>query len=482
MFKNNKIYNQNLITKSENLTFLKKDSFSIMRKAASVCSKFILKNYNPKKVVILCGPGNNGGDGLLIANNLLKKNIKVQIFAPICFAKSKDSKKAYNKLINKKIIKNKLDLKNCDLFVDALFGYNFNKKFSHKLTKIINEINSKSFSKIAIDVPSGVYCDNGKISNSAIQADITLTFHRLKPCHVLQPGKDLSKKVKIFDIGLADLDNKTNINLLKPAKLKSFSSNLHKYNRGELFIFGASEMVGASKLATLAASQIALKSGAGIVKLLVNNKSKNFYKSHVLEELIVSYLNINDVKKIIKKANSTFLFGCGLETNNENSNILELLLKSKNKLVIDASSFSLIKKNLKKFISLLKFRKSETILTPHFGEFKKIFKTSENKINDTISAASLTNSTILFKGNDTVISDQTGQTYINYFSSPYLATAGSGDVLAGIIASLLSQNYKALNAAALGCWLHSQAAINIDKNLTAKDIIEILPIILKKIS
>ena len=482
MFKNNKIYNQNLIIKSENLSFLKKNSFSIMQKAARLCSKFILKNYKPKNVVVLCGPGNNGGDGLLIANNLLKKNIKVEIFAPIGFAKSKDSKKAYYKLKNNKIIKNKLNLINCDLFVDALFGFNFNKKFSIKLKKIVNEINSKSFPKIAIDVPSGVYCDTGKISNFAIQADITLAFHRLKPCHVLQPGKDLSKKVKILDIGLANLDDETKINLIRPQKIKALSSNKHKYSRGELFIFGGNEMIGASKIATLAASQIALRTGTGIVKLLVNKKNINFYKSHALEELIISYSNINDIKKIIKKTNSTFLFGCGLEINTENSKILELLLKSKNKLVIDASSFSLIKKNLKKFFSLLKFRRAETILTPHFGEFKRIFKNSENKIKDTISAASLTNSTILFKGNDTVISNQTGKTYINYFSSPYLATAGSGDVLAGIIASLLAQKYKALNAGVLGCWLHSQAAIKINKNFTAKDIIDILPKILKKFS
>ena len=479
MFKNNKIYNQELITKSENLTFKKRNSFAIMNKAANACSKFILSNYKPKKVIVFCGPGNNGGDGILIANNLIKKNIKVLIFAPIGYAKSKDSKKAFKKLINKKIIKNKVNFKNCDFFVDALFGFNFNRKLSNKLKKVIRVINSQSFVKIAIDVPSGVYCDTGQINVIAIQADITLTFHRLKPCHILQPGKDLSNKVKILDIGLTKLDGETKINLIKPPKLKTPSSSSHKYNRGELFIFGGSEMIGASKLATLSASQIAFKSGAGVVKLLVKDKSKNFYKSHILEELIVTYSNIKNVEKIIKKTNSTFLFGCGLEINNENSRILELLLKSRSKLLIDASGFSIIHKNLKKFFSLLKLRKADTVLTPHFGEFKKIFKISDNKINDTKLAALKSNSIVLFKGNDTVISDKTGQTYINYISSPYLATAGSGDVLAGIIASLMAQNYRSLGAAIIGCYLHSQCAITINKPLTAKDIINILPQIIK---
>ena len=479
MFKNNKIYNQELITKSENLTFKKRNSFAIMNKAANACSKFILSNYKPKKVIVFCGPGNNGGDGILIANNLIKKNIDVLIFTPIGYAKSKDSKKAFKKLTNKKIIKNKINFKKCDLFIDALFGFNFKKKLSKKLKKIIRIINSKSFTKIAIDVPSGVYCDTGQINKIAIKADITLTFHRLKPCHVLQPGKDFSNKVKILNIGLTNLDRETKINLIKTPKLKSLVSTSHKYNRGEIYIFGGSEMIGASKLAALAASQVAFRSGVGVVKLLVKEKNKNFYKSHILEELIITYSNIIDINKIIKKTNSTFLFGCGLEINSENSKILELLLKSDNKLVIDASSFSIINKSLKKYILLLKSRKVDTVLTPHFGEFSKIFRISDNKINDTQFAALKTNSVVLFKGNDTVISDKTGQTYINYFTTPYLGTAGSGDVLSGIIASLIAQNYKSFDAACIGCYLHSQSAMKINKSLTAKDIINILPKIIK---
>lgn len=483
MFKNNKIYNLELITEAENLTFKIKDSFFVMQKAAKACSKYIVSNYKPQKVLILCGPGNNGGDGILIAQNLIKKKFKVSIITPIGCAKSNDSKKAFNKLTNKKIVKKSVNFKDYDLLVDALFGFNFNKKLSKKLNKIIKNINSKKFTKIAIDVPSGVYCDNGQIDQVAIQADITLTFHRLKPCHVLQPGKDLSNKVKILDIGLTNIDSKSNINLIEKPKIKHLPSKFHKYNRGELFIIASSEMIGASKLATLAASQIAFKSGVGIVKLLVKKENKNFYKPHILEELIVSYSGIKELEKIIKeKENSTFLFGCGLEINNENSLILKILLTNKTKLVVDASSFTIIQKDLKKYIPLFKSRKSDTILTPHYGEFKKIFKISKNKIIDTRKASYETNSVVLFKGNDTVISNTSGIIYINYFSSVYLATAGSGDVLSGIIASLLAQNYEPLEAAKIGCFLHSQSAIKINKPLSAKDIIDKLPYIIKQYS
>ena len=214
MFENTKIYNQNIITKAEKKTFEKKDSFSVMKIAAKACSKYILSNYKPKRVLILCGPGNNGGDGILIAKDLLKKKCHVSIFAPLGYGKSKDSAKALTKLNNNDIFKKNIDYRDFDFFIDALFGFNFNKKLVQSLKKIIININSQKFIKISIDVPSGVYCDNGQIDEIAIKADITLTFHRLKPAHVLLPGKEFSNKIEILKIGLANIDSKTDINII----------------------------------------------------------------------------------------------------------------------------------------------------------------------------------------------------------------------------------------------------------------------------
>ena len=481
MFKNIKIYNKDLITKSEVKTFKKIDSFSIMERAAKACSKYILSNYKPKRILILCGPGNNGGDGFLIAKFLQEQKCNVDVFAPLGYGKSKDSEKAFNYLKNKVISKESLDYKNFDFFIDALFGINFNRKLTQNLKKIFKNINTQKFFKISIDIPSGVYCDNGQIDGIAIEADLTLTFHRLKPAHILLPGKKYSKKIEILNIGLKNLDSYTDISLIKKPNLKPPIINEHKYNRGELFIFGSNEMVGATKLATLAASQVAFKSGTGIVKLLINKNQKNFYKTHILEELLLTYSKLSEIEDILNtKKESTFLFGCGLEINKDNCNLLKLLLRKKVKLVLDASSFSIIEKDLKNFMYLLSTRKAITILTPHLGEFKKIFSVSNNKIKDTKKAAFKSNSIVLFKGNDTVISTPNGKTFINFFSSPYLATAGSGDVLSGIIASFLAQNYDPIIATNISCYFHSQAAIKINKYLTAKDIIDVLPSVIKK--
>ena len=481
MFKKSKIYNQYLITEAEKKTFEKKDSFSVMQIAAKACSKYILLNFKPKRVLILCGPGNNGGDGILIAKDLLEQKCHVSILTPLGYGKSKDSAKALTKLNNNDLFKEKIDYRDFDFFIDALFGFNFNKKLTQILKKIIIDINSQKFIKISIDLPSGIYCDNGQIDEIAIQADLTLTFHRLKPAHVLLPGKNFSKKIEVLEIGLTDMDSETNLSLIDKPIIYPPKINEHKYNRGELYIFASNEMIGATKLATLAASQIALKSGTGIVKLLIKENQKDFYKTHILEELLLTYSKLNEIEDILKiKKESTVLFGCGLEINEENNNILKLLLTMKIKLVLDASSFSIMEKELNNFMDLLSTRSSITILTPHLGEFKKIFSVSNNKIEDTKEAALKANSIVLFKGNDTIISSPTGKTFINYFSSPYLATAGSGDVLSGIIASFLAQNYDPIIATTIACYIHSQSAIDINKPLTAKDIIDILPSIIQK--
>ena len=324
MFKNIKIYNQNLLTKAEKKTFESKDSFDVMQRAADACSKYIFFNYKPKRILVLCGPGNNGGDGILIAKNLLKQKCHVSIFAPLGYGKSKNSIKALDKLNNKNIFEENFEYRDFDFFIDALFGFNFNKKLSKDLKKIFKYINSQKFTKISIDIPSGVYCDNGQIDEIAIQADITLTFHRLKPAHVLLPGKEFSKKIEILEIGLTNIDSETDISLIDKPTINPPAINEHKYNRGELFIIASDEMVGATKLAALAASQIAFKSGTGIVKLLVRKSQKKFYKTHILEELLITYSKLNEIENILQtKKDLTVLFGCGLEINEENTNILK---------------------------------------------------------------------------------------------------------------------------------------------------------------
>ena len=157
------------------------------------------------------------------------------------------------------------------------------------------------------------------------------------------------------------------------------------------------------------------------------------------------------------------------------------MLKQNIDLILDAVVFSLFQKDKKEFFSILNQRINNTIMTPHAGEFKRIFNTSNNKVNDCLDAAIESNSIIVYKGNDTVIGSPKGQIYINTESSPFLATAGSGDVLAGLIGGLLSQEIDALSSARLGCYIHSRCGINLGPGLTAGDLVKEIPNVIKKI-
>ncbi|MBH32748.1 MAG: hypothetical protein CMD90_03750 [Gammaproteobacteria bacterium] len=482
MFANLKIYNQELINQAEQKSFVKEDSYLIMKRAALACAKYIDTKYDSKNILVLCGPGNNGGDGILIAKYLIEKDYNVRIYSPMDCGKSEDSSKALSELNNKNIFCNALNLGDVDLVIDALFGFNLNKPLSKNIISAIEKINDHKAIKLSIDVASGLYCDNGHIDVEAFRADTTLTFHRIKPCHVLHPGKEYSGSVKIIDIGLENLDKNCNFEIISPPEIKSPHVNVHKYKNGELYIVASEDMVGASKLATLSASQVALKSGIGIVKLLVKEGCEDFYRKHILEEMLIIYKDVEELNQILFNAkNCNVVFGCGIKISDDNHEVLEMILKIKCNLVLDASAFSVIEQDRDKFINLLRVHDGEIILTPHQGEFKRVFKTSKNKINDVMLAAKETNNIVLYKGNDTVISSN-NKVFVNYSTSSYLATAGSGDVLSGLIGSLLAQGYEGIIASTIGCYLHSMCALEINKPLSANDLIQKIPDVIKKYS
>ena len=476
------VYNHTLITESELETFKSKNSFQIMKKAANSSFEYILKNIYFQKILIVCGPGNNGGDGILIANYFKKKNKNVSIYSPIGLGKTNDSFKALKLIAKYKLIKKKIVINEYDLIIDCLFGVGLNRPLSKQLHNFVNKINKSKATIVSIDMPSGVHTDNGKINSLAIKANITLTFHRLKPGLLLLPGKEFSGNIKILDIGLSNLDKKAKVFILKPPQIKKIKISDHKYKRGTTFIIAGRELIGASKLATLAASQSSLRSGAGVSKIFVQEKEINYFKPHILEEMIIKYKDINDLKKQIKHMDiNSLIYGCGIEIEKRNIELLNFLLNQSFPIVLDASVFSLIKDDKESFFKLLTKRNCKTVLTPHEGEFKKIFSTSENKIHDCLEASKKTNSIILYKGNDSIIASPMGEIFINNDASPFLATSGSGDVLAGVIGGLLAQNYSILDSTKLACYIHSECGNRLGDGLIASDLIDEIPKILKEL-
>ena len=308
-----------------------------------------------------------------------------------------------------------------------------------------------------------------------------MSFHRYKPGQWLLPGKEYCGKVILLNIGLTNIDSQCFLQLNYPQNIPMPSISSHKFSRGCCMIVAGDNLVGASKLAFFAASQSILRAGAGLCKILVNEKNLEFFKPHILEEMIITYKNDKDFISTIKKQKcNTIIYGCGIDNKLTNKKILTFLLKMNINLILDAVVFSLFQKDKKNFISLLNKRNFNTIMTPHEGEFKRIFNISDNKVSDCLQAAQKTNSIIVYKGNDTVIGSPDGRAYINAESSSYLATAGSGDVLAGLIGGFLSQQIEAINAAQLGCFIHSHCGINSGPGLIASDLVKKIPRVIKK--
>ena len=473
------IYSQNLMQKAEMETFKKEDSFRVMQKAAKTCFNFIIDIVSNQRILVVCGPGNNGGDGILIAKYLYDKQKNVELYAPLGMAKTDDSSKALALLNSSLTIKQSVNLEDYDIIIDSVFGVGLSRPITKELQILFQDLNDSRARVISIDMPSGVQTDTGQVDSVAIKADTTLTFHRLKPGHLLLPGKEYAGTIKLLDIQLENLDNQTKIFLNTPPPIKKINNADHKYSRGTSYIIAGTQLIGASKLAALAASQSSLRSGAGLSKLLIAKTNQEVFKPHLLEEMMMLYDNQKKLFEIIQKTKITSLiFGCGIDINQDNLELLRFLLDQPINLVLDASAFSLIEQDKPACFDALYKREATTILTPHKGEFEKVFENTNDKIHDCINAAKQTNSIILYKGSDTVIGTPSGKAYLNHLSSPYLATAGSGDVLAGLIGGLLAQEYKGVEATKLACYIHSQCGIRLGRGLIASDLIKEIPKVL----
>jgi len=358
-----------------------------------------------------------------------------------------------------------------------------NQPLSSELYSLLNKINNTKIKIVSIDMPSGIFTDTGQMGSIAVKASTTLTFHRLKPGLLLLPGKEYAGQIEILDIQLANLDNETNMLLLAPPTIKKARISDNKFNRGTTFIVAGRKLIGASKLAALAASQASLRAGAGLSKIFVHEGEENFFRPHILEEMLIIYKNLNHLMKIIQNTHiSCLVYGCGIDITSQNKEFLHFLLQQKFDVVLDASVFSLMTENKEIFFESLKNRKAETVLTPHRGEFKRVFHCSDDKIKDSLQASKQTNSIILYKGNDTVITSPEEEIYINNVSSPFLATAGSGDVLAGIIGGFLAQGYSGMESVKIACYIHSQCGVQLKHGLVASDLVKEIPNILKKIN
>ncbi len=466
--------------------FLRKSSYFFMKNAGNKVFKIISKNFSIKQpVIVLCGPGNNGGDGFVIAKNLDKKGYQVEVYTLTKKNNYKgDSLKALSEYGHGLKNINSLRLKKNALVVDALFGIGLNRKVKGKLKEIFSQINNANTNVVSVDIPSGVCSNTGRILGSAIQADLTVTFHRKKLGHILGFGKKLSGKIKVVDIGFGRKKMKSKFFENSPYLwLKYFpwkEVSGHKYSRGRVIVYGGQkEFTGATILSSLAA----LRTGTGSVKILCSKNTLEIYSLKFPSVLKKEVNSIYELERFIKKEKITsMLIGPGSGSNNKIKEITKLILKKVKYVVVDADALTCFKNDLK---SLYKLLDKNKIITPHSGEFNKIFPKISRNLNSkdkVLQALELIKSNILLKGPNTVIGSYDKKIVINTHSSPELAVIGSGDVLSGLIASLVGgKKMNPFLAACAAAWIHGDIAKNYGKGLIAEDIIKGIPSALKRL-
>ena len=455
------------------------------------------------RVLILCGKGNNAGDGFALAYQLSELNKNVDIIAVFGTNDLSDDANYFYNLCKKRNLRflDCLESINYYCIVDAVFGIGYKGSLPQQINKIFCEINKAACTKIAIDIPSGVNTDTGVADDNAFNADITVTFEVKKPCHLLFPGCNKCGNVvvkhigiKVFDQDIKDLsifeiDNDTIKN-----KLPKRDNLGHKGSFGTLSIIaGSKSYQGAACMCTMSA----LKSGVGIVNTIVPNCIYNSITSKINSAVIDSFKDdslmflsseINNITDTIKKRKATaVLIGCGLAIGQGTAEIVNTLLSLDLPIILDADALTLVSENLKS----IKMRKYATVLTPHIGEFARMSKLSIDEIkNNRISIAhefaKEYNLTLVLKDSVTVVADANLGVAILSNPCSALAKGGSGDVLAGLISGFVAQHISVFDSAVLGVFIHNlsgrlAANENSEYCLIPDDIIQHIPEAFKQI-
>ena len=448
------------------------ESFALMKRAGEAVARIAAERYPGRPFLVLAGPGNNGGDGFVAAQALLAQGVKVEV-AAMTEALKGDAARAAGEYKGKVVPLARAALDGNPVIIDALFGTGLARPIEGEAASLIEKINARRMEVVAVDIPSGVHGDTGEVLGIAPQAAVTVTFAYKKYGHVLMPGRLLSGKVIVADIGIeAEAKVHENRPSLWQARLPWPEPSHHKYHRGHVLVVGgAAKRAGAAKLAAMAA----LRTGAGLVTIVCAKPDVPVYAASALSLMTEVRDRWKELLKDVRA--NTVLIGPGAGVGKATRDLVLAALKAKKRAVLDADALTSFAQAP---AALFKATGSPVILTPHEGEFAKLFPVLKgSKLDRALRAASLAHATVILKGYDTVIVSPDGRAAVNTNAPPDLATAGSGDVLSGICAGLLAQGMEPFEAACAGVWMHAEAARQQGPGLIAEDLPARLPSVLR---
>ena len=437
-------------------------SINLMERSATACFNWVIKSLNnTNNYIFFCGTGNNGADGLAIARMLLNCNKVVAIYILEGEKRSDDFNINFERIqhltpnIHFVLIDHLPLIQKEGVIIDALFGAGLNRPLQHLAQILVEHINFSTNKIISIDLPSGMIADLNSVGNSVIKAYYTLTFQTPKLAFFIPENNKYIGTVEVLDIGLHPHyydQTETHFNTIDDAVIRIIyqpkNQFLHKYNFGHALLYaGSKNMMGASILCAKAC----LRSGAGLVTVFTTDGLQSTIHTAFPEAITTSEEDFT----LLSHKKSAIGIGPGLELSAINQQLLKtILLFFSGPVVIDASGLQLLKNE----INLLKNRTlNPTIITPHAGEFEKLFGKTANDfetIELAIKKAIEYGCFIILKGHNTLVACPDGTGFFNTTGNAGMATAGSGDVLTGIITGLLAQGYTQKNACILGVYLH----------------------------
>jgi hydroxyethylthiazole kinase-like uncharacterized protein yjeF len=458
---------------------------TLMEAAGRAVALATIRLWPRGPVLVLCGPGNNGGDGLVAARFLLDAGwpVTVALLADGsamkgCAADNLARWTGPTVPLGPGVFDgHALDGQpRPPVVIDALFGAGLARPLDGVARAAVDEINRLGLACLAVDVPSGVSGDTGQVLGTAPRCRATVTFFRRKPGHLLQPGRDLCGQVTVADIGIsaAALDalnpqTFANCPALWRSQLPGLATDAHKYSRGHLVVVGGGEMTGAARLAARGAR----RAGAGMVTLAAPTQAVPVYRTGDPGLIVVP---VDDTAQLLAYGRDprrrAFVLGpgLGLEAAERVRGLVLAALGLGRAAVLDADALTAFAGAPQRLFNAVT---GPTVLTPHEGEFNRLFPDAlGDKLTRARSAARRSGSVVVLKGADTVIADPGGRAAINENAPPTLATAGAGDVLAGVIAGLMAQGMAAFEAAAAAVWLHGEAARLGPPGLIAEDLPE----------
>lgn len=458
-------------------------SLDLMEAAGGAIAEEIPNRWEKRPVAVLAGPGNNGGDGFVVARLLSMAGwpVRLALLGDESGLKGDAAINAVRWQRETEILAPEI-LDNDPLVVDALFGAGLSRPLEGTARTIVQAINERKLDCIAVDIPSGVHGDNGEIlggEGGAVKAAVTVTFFRAKTGHFLLPGREHCGQMVIADIGIPDsvLDGirpKTFINGPR-LWLDDFpwpEAAGHKYNRGHAIVCGGAEMTGAARLAAMGARRL----GAGLVTIAAPPDAYAIYAKEEPGTIVKAVANDADFRDLLgDPRKNAVLAGPGLGVSEATRERVLSALSTGKATVIDADGLSAFSEDPD---ALFEAINGPCLMTPHEGEFKLLFSCEGDKLARTRRAAVTTGSVVLLKGADTVIADASGKAVINATGAPDLATAGSGDVLAGMALGLMAQGMNPYQAACASAWIHGAAGEKTGPGLIAEDLHKNLPMVL----